>query len=154
MKIDVRDDNLIVFLNNSLIENIGFSECELERYFRSLFLKLGDYGFDFSGSYSINVYVDDECGIVLSVSNDDIDYYDYDIVNMNISISKYKGFLFKVNNFIDIDSSVIVYNGCFYYDLGCTNFIDIGRLFENCDIVYGKSVHDIRCYGRVIDKSF
>ena len=154
MKIDVRDNNLIVFLSNNFVENVDFNECELEKYFRSLFFKLGDFGLDFSGSYTIDVYIDEKCGILLDIVNDDVDYYDCDIVDMNISISKYKGFLFQVDNFIDINCSIIVHNGCFYYDLSSINCVDIGRLFENCDIVYGKDAYDIRCYGRVIDNSF
>lgn len=150
LKIDFRDNNLIVFLNSKSIDGLSFNEQNLEKYFRSLFFKLGDYGLEFSGSYDIDVYIADY-GMIVVVKSNGIDYYD-DIVTMNISISKYHGFLYKSDFFIDVDCDIYCYDGCFYYDPRDVDFIDIGILFENCEIIYGRMVHDIRFSGNVIDK--
>lgn len=152
LKIDVRDDNLIVFLNNRNIENIDFYNTrELEKYFRELFLKFNDeYGFDLSGSYNIDVYIDDKYGIILDIKPIDEAYYDCDYVDMNITISKYKGFLYRIEGFVDIDCNVYFYEHSFYYEPLDVSFFDIGRVFENCEIVYGKEVYDIINYGSLL----
>ena len=152
MKIDFRDNNLIVFLNSKNIDGISFNEQDLEKYFRSLFLKFSEYGLEFSGSYDIDVFID-TYGMVVSIKSNGIDYYD-DIVTMNISVSKYHGFLYKSDSFIDIDCDIYCYDGNFYYDPHDVDFIDIGILFENCEIIYGRMAYDIRFYGNVIDKIY
>ena len=153
LRIEFRDNNLIVFLNNKSIKGVSFCELELEKYFRSLFFKLGDYGLEFSGSYDIDVYIDDVYGLAVVIHDTGIDYYD-DIVTMNISISKYRNFLYKSDVFFDVECDIYCYEGCFYYDPHDVSFIDIGVLFENCEIVYGRLAHDIRFCGKVIDKIY
>ena len=153
MKIDVRDNNLIVFLNNKNILGIDFYNTrELEKYFRELFFKLSDdYSFDLSGSYNIDVFID-RFGVVLEIEPID-SYYDCcDIVDMNITISKYKGFLYKSDCFIDVDCDVYLYDSSFYYEPLNVSFLDIGKLFENCDIVYGFDVYDIKRNGKLLSR--
>lgn len=152
MKIDVRDNNLIVFLNNKYIEVIDFYNTrELEKYFRELFFKLSDdYDFDLSGSYNIEVFIDRNCGVVLDIESID-SYYDCcDIVDMNISISKYKGFLYRSDCFIDIDCNIYFYGCNFYYEPLNVSFFDIGKLFENSDIIYGSDVYNIKSNGKLL----
>lgn len=153
LKISFVDNNLIVFLNSKNIEGISFNERDLEKYFHSLFFKLGDYGLDFSGSYDIDVYIDDFYGMVVVVKSNGIDYYD-DIVTMNISISKYRNFLYKSDIFIDVDCDIYCYDGCFYYEPHDVSFMDIGVIIENCEIIYGSLAHEIRFCGNVIDKIY
>lgn len=146
MKIDVVDNNLVVFLNNMKF-NIDFNDrCVLEDYFRDLFLELSDYGYDMNGSYDIDVFIDDNYGVVLEISRNEV--YDYcDIVDMKISISKYRGFLFLVNG--DIGSlinscKVFCYNGDIYVSPNSFSFFDYGVLMENCSLIYGKDSFKIK----------
>ena len=144
MKIDIRDNNLIVFLNKRNIRDVDFfNKSELERYFRDLFLDLKDiYDLDLSGSYDINVYIDDCYGVVLEIISIDYTYFDYcDVVDMNIVISKYRNFLYKSDRFIkNIDSIIYSYNGSFYYELNNIDFLKLVLLVENSDIIYGEDV--------------
>ncbi len=152
MKIDIRDNNLIVFLNNRNIEGIDFCNTrELEKYFRDLFIKLSDiYNIELCGSYDIDVFIDKNSGVILDIKSIDGSYYDYDFVDMNINISKYNNFLYRCDRFIDIDCNVYSYNSSFYYEPLNISFFDIGRLFENCDIIYGKEVYDIKKNGELL----
>lgn len=164
VKIDIRDNNLIVFLNKRNIRDVDFfNKSELERYFRDLFLDLKDiYDLDLSGSYDINVYIDDCYGVVLEIISIDYTYFDYcDVVDMNIVISKYRNFLYKSDRFIkNIDSIIYSYNGSFYYELNNIDFLKLGLLVENSDIIYGEDVDFVKKNGKklsnslVIDKIF
>lgn len=149
MKIDCRDNNLIVFLNKKNISGVDFyDKSSLESYFRGLFSKLCDYGIEMSGSYDITVYIDC-CGVVLEIVQDDAEYY-YD-VDMNITVSNYKGFIYKVSDFL-FPGNYYSYNGCLYYDGFDIDFIKCGILIENSEIIYGKECFDIKRNGHIIDK--
>ena len=72
MKIEFRDNNLVVFLNKKIIEGVNFFDnSELENYFKGLFLKIdSDYGIDMEGSYNISVFIDEFFGAILEVVKD------------------------------------------------------------------------------------
>ena len=157
MKIDFRDNNLIVFLNKRSVDGLDFyNKSELEKYFRNLFLLFKDiYDFELSGSYDINVYIDNCYGAILEIISVDDNYFDYcDVIDMNIVVSKYKNFLYKsdilVNN---IDCSVYSYNGCFYYEPNDSDFFKLGLLIENSDIIYGEDVCFIKRNGLKLSNS-
>ncbi len=152
MKIDFDDNNLIVFLNNKRVEGVDFFDSmQVENYFRNLFLKLNDYGYELSGSYSISVFIDEKCGVILEISENDIEYFDCYDVDMDITISKYKNFIYKLNHFINkIDGNIYCYDGNFYFDPDYNDFISYGLLIENCEIVYGKKCFDIKKMGEKI----
>lgn len=164
VKIDFRDNNLIVFLNKRSIKNVDFfNKSELERYFRDLFLDFKNvYDLDLSGSYDINVYIDDCYGVILEIISVDDNYFDYcDVVDMNIVVSKYRNFLYKTDRFIkNIDSVIYSYNGSFYYELKNIDFLNLGLVIENSDIIYGEDVYFIKKNAKklsdslVIDKIF
>jgi len=151
MKIDVRDNNLIVFLNKKMVSNVDFfNKSELEDYFRSLFLKLNsDYDFDMSGSYSIDVFIDKNYGVVLEIEKDDIDYFDYydNVIDMKITISKYSDFIYKlegnIGNLFEF-CDIYLFNGDIYVDPVNIDFLNLGFLIENSEIIYGKKCLDIR----------
>lgn len=152
LKIDIRDNNLIVFLNKRSIDGIDFHDKhELERYFRNLFLVFKDiYNLDVFGSYDINVYIDVHYGVVLEIINVDDSYFDYcDIIDMNICISKYKSFLYKLSGVVsDIDCTVYSYKGDLYYELNSIDFLRLGLLIENSEIIYGETAHLIKKNGK------
>ena len=142
MRIDVRDNDLIVFLNSKKFCDIDFDDkCVLENYFRNLFYELNDFGFDMNGSYCIDVFMDDCYGAVLEIQKDDTLYFDYcDVVDMKISISKYKGFVYLLKGDIgDLINSCKIYsfNGNIYVEPIDIDFVSFGILMENCSLIYG-----------------
>jgi hypothetical protein len=80
---------------------------------------------------------------------------------MNIVVSKYRNFLYKTDRFIkNIDSVIYSYNGSFYYELKNIDFLNLGLVIENSDIIYGEDVYFIKKNAKklsdslVIDKIF
>ena len=151
MKIDFRDNNLIVFLNKRSIDGIDFyNKSELEKYFRNLFLLFKNiYDFELSGSYDINVYTDSYYGAILEIISVDDNYFEYcDVIDMNIVVSKYRNFLYKSDILIkNIDCNIYSYDGSFYYELNDSDFFRLGLLIENSDIIYGEDVCFIKQNG-------
>lgn len=151
MKIEFRDDNFIVFLNKRFSKKINFlDKIKLEDYFKKLFNKLKEvYNIDISGSYKIEVFRDDNYGVILSIKKDFDDYFDYydDQVDMSIIMSKYDKFVYRLSGFLDSriirDCDVYFYNNDFYICPFKLSFINIGYLLENCEIIYGKDVCNI-----------
>ena len=148
------DNNLIVFLNRKSVSSVDFSDKDmLEDYFKKLFLKLSDdFSIEIFGSFDIEVFNDKFYGSIIVIRKND-DYFDYcDIVDMKISVSKFSGFLYKVDDFICFDNcNVYSCNGCFYLDPLSADFYDVGVLFECCDIIYGKDVYDIKMLGTKVN---
>ena len=148
MKIEFRDNNLVVFLNKKIIEGVNFFDnSELENYFKGLFLKIdSDYGIDMEGSYNISVFIDEFFGAILEVVKDEQDYYDYyDSIVMNISVSKYRNFLYKLNGWLSDfkNCNLYVYNGSIYISPCNVDFYSLGIIIENSEIIYGKECFDI-----------
>lgn len=153
MKIDFRDNNLIVFLNKKMVSGVDFfNKSILEKYFRDLFLKFNEtYDIDMNGSYNINVFADDNYGIVLEIEKEEIEYFDYyDVVDMNITISKYNKFLYKLNNYIDNLGKIYLYNENLYLEPINIDFFKMGLLIENSEVVYGKKCIDIIKNGKEV----
>jgi len=161
MKIDFRDNNFVVFLNKKYSEKINFfNNNELETYFRSLFIKFKDiYNIDISGSYNIEVFNDNNYGIVLSIEQDDSEYFDYysDQIDMSIIISKYDQFIYKLignlNDNIKKDCELFIYNNDIYVKPKNVNFINIGYLIENAEVVYGRKAYNVITNGFKISDS-
>jgi hypothetical protein len=157
MKIDFKDNNLIVFLNKKNIDDIDFyNKCELQKYFRELFLDFKNiYDLDLCGSYDINVYIDKYYGVILEIISIDDDYFDYcDVVDMNIVFSKYKNFLYKMDTLVDnVDCDIYCYNGCFYYEPKNIDFFKLGFLIENGEIIFGSDVFLVKKNGNKVIKS-
>lgn len=149
MKIENKDNNLIVFLNKKIAPKIDFTnKIDLEKYFQKLFIKLNNiYELDLCGSFEINIY-NNAYGIILEITKKDIEYFDYyDEVDMKITISKYNDVLYKLNNYndeIEKTCELYTYNGIIYAYPKNDNFQKLGKLIENSEIIYGKKCHQIK----------
>ena len=158
MKIEKEDNNLIVFLNKRKIDKIDFKDkVLLEKYFQKLFLKLNDiYGLDMCGSYEIILY-NNSYGLILEIKKQDIDYYDYyNEINMQITIANDNDVLYKMNDCLTFvnNCDTYIYEGEIYIKPIDYDFIDIGIIFENSEIIYGKNVKKILSCAQKIDNSF
>lgn len=161
MKIDYRDNNLIVFLNKKNIGDIDFyNKYELQKYFRKLFLSFKNiYDLDLCGNYDINVYIDKYYGAILEIIDIGDDYFDYcDVIDMNIVISKYRNFLYRLDVLIDnVDCDIYCYDGYYYYEPQNIDFFKLGFFLENGEVIFGSDVCEIKKKGNklisiVIDK--
>ncbi len=158
MKVDIRDNNLIVFLIKSNVSDIDFfNKSKLEDYFKDLFLKINDnYDIEMNGSYDINVYIDEFYGMILEITKEDVEYFDYcDFIDMKINISKCKYFLYKLNGNLDRFNGcdLYLYDGFIYAYPRNIDFFSLGILVENSEIIYGESCLDVVSKGKIIECS-
>lgn len=154
MKIDIISDlECIIYLYN-LTSDIEFSdEVSIEKFLRTLFIKLKEYyNIKFEGYYDINVYIDDVYGIVLYLKKEEFEFYDYfsNQVEMKIIINRCK-FLFLVDNY-NFNREiyyVYIYDGKIYLlpKKKISNH-DLYTLMEHAILIYDSD--DIICNGKKI----
>ena len=162
MKIDFRDNNFIVFFNNKISDNINFiDKNELENFFKKIFEKIKDiYDISISGSYNIELFIDYDYGIIALIKKDDVEYFDYydSQIDINITISKYDKFVYKLKGALDKRfgkyCDIYYYDNDFYVVPKRIDFISMGYLIENCEMIYGKKVSCIIKNGVKISNRF
>lgn len=147
MKIDKQDNNLIVFLNKKMTEKIDFTnKINLEKYFQKLFIRLNNiYELDMHGSYEITIY-NNSYGVILEIKEQDIEYFDYyNEIDMNLNISKNNEIIYKLTGEIPNNKNynIYMYNGDIYIKPTKMDFITLGILIENSEIIYGKNASKI-----------
>jgi len=154
VKTIIKDDKIIVFLND--INNIKFDdENILEEYFRELFRILNKkYNIKLNGYYNVDVYKDNNYGIILEIENEELDYYNYfNQVDMKINISKFDTFLYEINyDFVDrIKKNIICYQYKDKLYLKINNNVDLTKILEFANIVYGEKVEEILKYSKKVN---
>ena len=161
MKINVEDENnLIVFLNKSVSENYDLiNKKNLEDSFRNIFNIIKDrYSLEISGYYDVMMYKDDIYGIILEVQKEPLEYFDYfNQIEMRITISNNDIFLYKiVDNNLNFDINNInlyIYKGCIYAKaLENITSVELGKLLEYSNIIYGEKSNIVLKYGNAIKK--
>lgn len=162
MKVEkLDDDKLIVFLNNIYLKKNNFIlKNNIEKYFKDLFLKLNEfYDIKINGFYDIKIYQDKLFGIILELKKEDIDFYGYydDHIDMKIKIMNKEKFVFKLDKFNIIDSSIFRYcklyilkNNLYIVPKKTISDILLGFLLENSTIIYGEEAYKIINRARLI----
>jgi len=154
MKVSINsDDEIIVFLNNSYIEELNFTDRrKTENYFKSLFQKLSkNYDIEMNGFYNVNVYINKHYGYILEINIENTDYYTYfgNQIDMKINLIKDNNFLYEID-FLYLEPNLLKY--CHIYRDGkklylkIKNDIDnliLGELLEKSNIIYGESSKQI-----------
>ena len=155
MKIEEKDNKLIVFLNKKNKKDFNFKDkIKLEKKFQSLFLKLKKiYNLEISGTYDIEIYIIEKYGLILEIEKQEeyINYCDY--VDMNIKISKYNEIIYKLKNYeknIINSSTIYVYSDELYIVPKKNEFQLIGQIIENSEIIYGKEAKKIKAKAKKI----
>ena len=149
MKVDIVDDNIIVFLNKYVIKNVDYNDSKvLEVELKNIFDKLNLYhGIKIKGYYDVHIYIDNNYGIIIELIKDDIDYVDYDeVIDMKISINNIE-FLYKIEDIFKFNKlgKIYLYKNELYLE---PSNMDIS-LFEHSEIIY-KNINNIIKYGRIL----
>lgn len=147
MKIIVNDDiNMIIFLNKIYLNQIDFEDKEkLEIYFRKLLKTLKEfYKININGYYEINVYVDNNYGVILELKKEEIEYFSYyeDEVDMQLIVHN-TVFLYEIEDYFWIEKELknkillYKYNKKIYMVIN-HNIDDIllGKIIENGNLKY------------------
>lgn len=154
MKFVIDNNKFIVFLNKKFdLED----KSKLEKYFKDLFHRLKNkYNIEVNGYYNINVYADKYYGTIIEMENEDLEYYTYfNQIDMEINV-------FKSNFYYEIDYSFLTKNildKCICYKYNDKiylrikediNEIDLSKLLEIGNILYGDEVEEIAKYGKKV----
>ncbi len=142
MKISVNDDDIIIYLNKYYTKQVDFLDLtSLEEYINDLFLTLKNcYNLKISGYYNIDVYIDINYGVIVTMKHDDLEYYDYliDQIDTQVTIHNNVNFLYKIADFFgakscltNIDYSLYKYDNELYIKLNDKiDNISFGNLLE------------------------
>lgn len=142
MKLAFKKDKIIIYLNKIYIPNLDLNNKEqIYKYTKNILYKLEkNYNLHLSGYYNINIYLDDNYGIIMEIIEENT-YIDYFENTLDINIKTYKdSFLYEVNNINDINDCITyIHNNHIYVKLKktfsknlITNFIE-----KIIDIKYG-----------------
>lgn len=134
MHIENFGDKLIIYINKKInLEEIS-----------NVLLKSKALGLDIKLYDNIVLYEDEILGTILELTNENDSYFT--TFDMNISLSKEKSFLLKIeeNADIDIKKDIYKYKNNYYMQIKENDFIKIGRLLEYSKIIYGSIVKKIK----------
>ena len=134
MHIENFDDKLLIYINKKInLEEIS-----------NVLLKSKALGLDIKLYDNIVLYEDEILGTILELTNENDSYFT--TFDMNISLSKEKSFLLKIeeNADIDIKKDIYKYKNNYYMQIKENDFIKIGRLLEYSKIIYGSIVKKIK----------
>lgn len=134
MHIENFDDKLIIYINKKInLEEIS-----------NVLLKSKALGLDIKLYDNIVLYEDEILGTILELTNENDSFFT--TFDMNISLSKEKSFLLKIeeNADIDIKKDIYKYKNNYYMQIKENDFIKIGRLLEYSKIIYGSIVKKIK----------
>lgn len=150
MKIDIYEDKYIVFINKDEIKDINFKEKEkVEECFKNVFSKIKKrLNNNLNGFFYIKAYLDIMFGIVLIITKEDLEYYDYfsNQIDMQIEIEQDSKILLEFDDLFDINSNnIISYNGKFY-----TRYNEALNYLEFSKIIYGDKVKEILKKGKTL----
>lgn len=142
MKINVSDEDIIIYLNKYYTKQIDFLDLTcLEEYMHDLFLTLKNcYNLKISGYYNIDVYIDNNYGVIITMQHEDLEYYDYlgEQIDTQVAIHNNINFLYKIADFFgvkncltNIDYSLYKYNNELYIKVNDKiDDISFGNLLE------------------------
>lgn len=150
MKVVFDKDVLSLYINKVYFQNIDSSNKSiLESYLRNLLIKLSvRYDLVFDGYYNVLVYVDENYGVIIDITKEELEYFDYfsNQVQFNIKVIE-SSFLYEL-----IDYPVSLVDELDVYKISDKIYVKIkkpvdtfclGKLVENSFIIYGNKVDDI-----------
>lgn len=159
MKVIMNDDEIIVFLNKRYFADLDFeNEHSLEEQFKKIFQTLTkDYNVENSGYYNIDIYKDNNYGLILKIIKEESEYYNYftNQIDMNINIHK-DDFLYEID-YISLDKKILNYVKTFKYKnkiylkiIKDIDDITLGYIVEMSDILYGNKSLEILKIGKEV----
>ena len=134
MHIENFDEKLIIYVNKKInLEDIS-----------TILLKSKILGLDIKKYDNIVIYEDEILGTILELTLENDNYFTS--FDMNISVSKEKGFLLKLEENIDFDikNDIYKYKNNYYMQAKDNDFIKIGRILEYSKIIYGNIIKKIK----------
>ena len=147
MKCTFKDNNILIYIQDTNITEKSFDDLVyIEEYFKSIFVKIKEkYNININGLYIVNVYFDNQLGMVLELKEEKIDFIDYDdVVDMKIILHN-EHFLYEIDDILNLkDNDIYLYQKKWY-----VRPKNIYHLLEHARIIY-KNTEKIVRYGKKI----
>ena len=147
MKCTFKDNNILIYIQDNNITEKSFDDLVyIEEYFKSIFVKIKEkYNININGLYIVNVYFDNQLGMVLELKEEKIDFIDYDdVVDMRITLHN-EHFLYEIDDILNLkDNDIYLYQKKWY-----VRPKNIYHLLEHARII-DKNTEKIVRYGKKI----
>ena len=145
MKLKIIDENnfLLFVINKKDIP--ALDEQILGDYLKKIFVKIKEkYNINVYGYYNVVIYKDDNYGMIIKLSHEELEYLSYydRQIEMKIVISDGQVF-YKIDNIYDIDERIITKSDIYLYQNELylflnekIDFILLGSLIENSLVLF------------------
>ena len=121
MKLIFKDDKIILYLNKFNMHNVDLNDKkEINKYTKHILKRVQkNYNIVLKGYYTVNMYFDNNYGIIMEIINEEGLYIDYFENNIDINIKLYKdSFLYEVNDInISNNYDTYIYDNHIYVSL-------------------------------------
>lgn len=139
MKVDIKNDNFIIYVNKYLINYDMKNRKDIEENIKDLLIRIRKiYKIKLSGYYKIKVYQNDLYGLIFDcVKEDDLDFFP-DLCDLKINILYDSKMLLESDDFFIFNNNKKTYKkgNKFYINIKDLNELEIIKLSEFCKIKY------------------
>lgn len=139
MKVDIKNDNFIIYVNKYLINYDMKNRKDIEENIKDLLIRIRKiYKIKLSGYYKIKVYQNDLYGLIFDcVKEDDLDFFP-DLCDLKVNILYDSKILLESDDFFIFNNNKKTYKkgNKFYINIKELNELEIIKLSEFCKIKY------------------
>lgn len=139
MKVDIKNDNFIIYVNKYLINYDMKNRKDIEENIKDLLIRIRKiYKIKLSGYYKIKIYQNDLYGLIFEcIKEDDLDFFP-DFCDLKINILYDSKILFESDDFFIFNNNKKTYKkgNKFYINIKDLNELEIIKLSEFCKIKY------------------
>lgn len=139
MKVDIKNDNFIIYVNKYLINYDMKNRKDIEENIKDLLIRIRKiYKIKLSGYYKIKIYQNDLYGLIFDcVKEDDLDFFP-DLCDLKVNILYDSKMLLESEDFFIFNNNKKTYKkgNKFYINIKDLNELEIIKLSEFCKIKY------------------
>lgn len=139
MKVDIKNDNFIIYVNKYLINYDMKNRKDIEENIKDLLIRIRKiYKIKLSGYYKIKIYQNDLYGLIFEcIKEDDLDFFP-DFCDLKINILYDSKILLESDDFLIFNNNKKTYKkgNKFYINIKDLNELEIIKLSEFCKIKY------------------
>lgn len=140
------DDDIDIYLNKSYLKNIDLNDTKtIKNIIKSINKK---YNIDLYGYVEVKIYIDNNYGVIINIKKEELEYFDYfnEELEMNIEIIN-DSFLYKIDEIYDKEQlknkTTYKYKDNLYINIDKINNINLGKILETSEIIYGEKAKKI-----------
>ena len=139
MKVDIKNDNFIIYVNKYLINYDMKNRKDIEENIKDLLIRIRKiYKIKLSGYYKIKIYQNDLYWLIFEcIKEDDLDFFP-DFCDLKINILYDSKILLESDDFFIFNNNKKTYKkgNKFYINIKDLNELEIIKLSEFCKIKY------------------